>query len=58
MTRKEKAVQLFKEGYNCAQSVFGAYADLYEIPADMAFRISASFPLPVFAPAASLRSLA
>lgn len=32
MTRKEKAVQLFKEGYNCAQSVFGAYADLYEIP--------------------------
>lgn len=43
MTRKEKAVQLFKEGYNCAQSVFGAYADLYEIPADMAFRISASF---------------
>lgn len=43
MTRKERAVQLFRQGYNCAQSVFGAYADLYGIPADMAFRISASF---------------
>ena len=32
MTKEErvaKAVSLFKEGYNCAQSVVGAYADLY-----------------------------
>ena len=32
MTKEEriaKAVALFKEGYNCSQSVVGAYADLY-----------------------------
>ena len=27
--RIEKAVALFKEGYNCSQSVVAAYADLY-----------------------------
>ena len=32
MTKEEriqKAVALFKEGYNCSQSVVGAYADMY-----------------------------
>lgn len=42
-TRREKAIELFKQGYNCAQSVFAAYADLYDIPEDFAFRLSASF---------------
>lgn len=32
MTKKEKAEALFKEGYNCAQSVVGAFAE--EIGAD------------------------
>lgn len=43
MTRKEKAVSLFKEGYNCSQSVFAAYADRYGIDREMALRLSASF---------------
>ena len=42
-TRKEKAIELFKQGYNCAQAVFAAYADLYDIPEDLAFKIPASF---------------
>ncbi len=43
MTRREKAVSLFKEGYNCSQSVFVAYADKYGIDKEMALRLSASF---------------
>lgn len=46
MTKEErvaKAVSLFKEGYNCAQSVVGAYADLYGFTPEQAFRMSASF---------------
>ena len=27
--RVEKAVELFKQGYNCSQSVVAAFADLY-----------------------------
>ncbi len=38
-----KAVGLFKQGYNCSQSIVGAFADLYDIPPDLALRISASF---------------
>lgn len=41
--RIEKAVAYFKSGYNCSQSVFAAFADLYGIEPDIAFRISASF---------------
>jgi len=43
MTGKEKAVSLFKEGYNCSQSVFAAYADRYGIDKEMALKLSASF---------------
>lgn len=42
-SRKEKAVQLFKEGYNCSQSVFAAYSDLYGIDQETALRLSSSF---------------
>ncbi|MDD7403186.1 MAG: C-GCAxxG-C-C family protein [Butyribacter sp.] len=42
-TRKEKAIRLFKSGYNCSQSVFAAYADKYGIDEETAFRLSASF---------------
>lgn len=41
--RTAKAVALFKEGYNCAQSVVGAYADLYGFSQEQAFRMAASF---------------
>ena len=41
--RIEKAVSLFKEGYNCSQSVVGAYADLYGFTFEQAIHISASF---------------
>jgi len=40
---RDKAAKLFKEGYNCSQSVFGAYAGEYGIDKELAFKISASF---------------
>lgn len=42
-TRKEKAIHLFKEGYNCSQSVFAAYSDLYGIDLKTALKLSSSF---------------
>ena len=39
----EKAVALFKEGFNCSQSVFGAFAEDYNLDQDLAMRIAASF---------------
>ena len=42
-TRKEKAVRLFKEGFNCSQSVFAAYSDIYGIDEKTALRLSSSF---------------
>ena len=41
--RSERAMQLFAEGYNCAQSVVGAWADYYGLDLDTALRISSSF---------------
>lgn len=41
--RKEKAIQLFLEGYNCAQAVFLAFEDLYEIDHQTAAALSSSF---------------
>ena len=38
-----KAVELFKSGYNCSQSVVGAFADMYGFTEEQAFRMSASF---------------
>lgn len=42
-SRVEKAERLFKEGYNCSQSVFAAYCDLYGIDEKTALKLSASF---------------
>ena len=39
----EKAVALFKEGYNCSQSVVAAYAEDYGLTREQALKISASF---------------
>lgn len=41
--RIEKAVELFKEGYNCSQSVVAAFADMYGFTNEQALKISASF---------------
>lgn len=41
--RVEKAVSLFKSGYNCSQSVFLAFSDLYGVDEDLAKRIASSF---------------
>ena len=42
-SRTEQAVELFKEGFNCSQSVFAAYADLLGMDRETALRVSASF---------------
>lgn len=41
--RIEKATALFKEGYNCSQSVVAAFADLYGFTPEQALKMSASF---------------
>ena len=43
MTRKEHAMALFKEGYNCSQAVVGAFCDLCGLDIETAMRICASF---------------
>ncbi|WP_409016335.1 C-GCAxxG-C-C family (seleno)protein [Anaerostipes caccae] len=39
----QKAMNLFKEGYNCSQSVFLAFKDLYGIDRRTALKLSSSF---------------
>ena len=41
--RVQRAVELFKQGYNCSQSVVAAYADLYGFTLEQALRMSSSF---------------
>lgn len=41
--RIRKAVDFFKQGYNCSQSVVAAYADLYGFTHEQALRMAASF---------------
>lgn len=39
--RAERAQNYFRAGYNCAQSVYMAYADLFGMDADLAAKVSA-----------------
>ncbi len=39
----ELAMENFKEGYNCSQSVFLAFRDMYGMDSDTALKISSSF---------------
>lgn len=39
-SRVEKAAELFETGFNCAQSVFAAYADLFGMDMETALKIS------------------
>jgi len=42
--RAQRAVELFKQGFNCAQAVFASCADLYGIEDEqLALRLSSSF---------------
>ena len=41
MTEKERALELFMEGFNCSQSVFAAFSHRFGIDEDTAKRISA-----------------
>ena len=41
--RIEKAVSLFKKGYNCSQAVMAAFADLYGFTEEQALKMAASF---------------
>lgn len=41
--RADRAKALFFEGYNCAQSVAGAFADLYGLDMDTVMRLSDGF---------------
>lgn len=43
MDKGEKAKQLFKQGYNCAQAVVCAFADECGLDEDTAYRIASSF---------------
>ncbi|MGM9758610.1 MAG: C-GCAxxG-C-C family protein, partial [Parabacteroides sp.] len=41
--RVQQAIDLFNNGHNCAQSVFMAYADLFDLTPEMASKMSVSF---------------
>lgn len=41
--RVKQAVQNFESGFNCAQSVFLAYSDVFELDLDTARKVSVSF---------------
>lgn len=41
--RIQRAVELFKSGYNCSQSVVAAFADIYGFTDEQALRMAASF---------------
>lgn len=43
MTQAEKARELFEKGYNCAQSVTGAFAEEMGMDIDTAARLSSAF---------------
>lgn len=41
--RIQRAVELFRSGYNCSQSVVAAFADMYGFTREQALHMSASF---------------
>lgn len=43
MTKKETAIKLFEEGYNCAQAVFGAFCDEVGIDLETAVKLASAF---------------
>ena len=43
MNRSDRAEELFRKGYNCSQSVFAAFADVFGMSVEEAARIAAPF---------------
>lgn len=43
MTHADRAEALFTQGYNCAQAVFGAFAEDVLLPIDTMMKLSSSF---------------
>ena len=43
INHKERAIELFKQGYNCAQSVFGAFSEDLGVDFETAVKTSSSF---------------
>ena len=43
MTRREKAMEIFKNGYNCSQSVVLAFADLTDLDEKSLLKMASSF---------------
>lgn len=41
-SRTERAVETFKEGYNCAQAVFATYADCFGMDRETALKMSSA----------------
>lgn len=42
ISRVNDAVEMFLQGYNCAQSVFATYADLFDMDRETALKVSCS----------------
>ncbi len=40
---RERAMELFKQGYNCSQSVFGAFCEECDMDFETALKLSSSF---------------
>ena len=43
MTKREKAINLFEEGYNCAQAVFGAFSEETGMDFETAVKFASAF---------------
>lgn len=43
MTREERAVDLFNQGYNCCQAVVGAFADAMGLSEEQALKLASTF---------------
>ena len=43
MSRADRAEELFRQGYNCGQSVFAAFADVLGITVEEAAKIASPF---------------
>ena len=43
MNRSDKAEELFRKGYNCSQSVFAAFADVFGMSVEDAAKIASPF---------------
>lgn len=43
MSNTEKAIELFKSGYNCSQSVLGVFCEQFGLDFETAMKISSSF---------------